>query len=1241
MTVISSLVTTASKVSQNVSTLIQIAAKESVIEKFGIGGCDKCNKKGMVFLPVRYAVGEINDLGDYALPESKVDKFTDIKLNESLSKSGRRTARSAKSCYILRKLRKGYLYIYDDHPGLPAWICYGVNDNGELTGFPAASPKALDEFNPMDNCIKGDGHPARASLVSLRDPHVSRTVHVMFLEVALDEERLDWIASQPEWREANMQAFEVSSPKSSPYYFSRFEIPKFVPEYDDDRNTYEVLKHQMWQGRYADKVASDIARQLRMDTYEVLGQHMDSVQCVNGGSEGFMFAVKDEAGIIEQLDAQRAYPTAVLRKDMLPGDSKDPSQPANKTLNERNYKWYLAVQQFQAIMQSMKIRDEEVDENYIVPGQKQTYKQVLEELEERKKEIPDVIKRYTKMYYNYENLSEEDQQKVIENKREDYYNYLARKKRSYEREWAVCRRADISKRDSAVEEVGDYYNGDDWDCIDSVVGKYVERIKRDTPIFDDDYSLWVIFHLHKVINRYDENSFMHCGHVASIIADVLQHGVLSPASSWMWDILQNFNDEGKILLRGFTFNMPTVFSDIDEYLAPAEGKSKLEELKSIIKGAQKCYGKFKKAYDKAKSDSLKKAIWDKGDLQTYHEAVQKIAQVHANVATTTWINDLAHSLSKEEAFTNRYAVALNGERRLCTLNEIARSVSQVLSEQGPPLVSVEKYTLTLGELSKLADTVQENLVGAPENKARPIAEHFSNLNRVGGNFSNVDVSSNTKLDFFVIGHRDTIQNLNYSYGKRMSATNSVVDFHDKHQQAFVDLFSSKKKCFDTLSGKVGVVIACVKATKDVINNSRDMDLWWKCISSWLSVFQIITDVASWRYTRLARKEIIKEGANIGKKLLDNTKVRTVLEHDGGLLSERAVRRIGRYVVNSEMCILASKGMTHLITMMSVYDAWKGLVQLADMTRRGALRQDKIALASKIIIDLVSSIIIGLCVTSLFIGAFLSLIIFGITSLFIKKRLVPECIQTWLRRSKFGKEQDTVLGKPFRDMNEEQESLRLLLKGIVVTAIVDNGKIERARASAICELPDAKAFNYTQCKTTGANKIISLDISLPYGTHGIINIDFLTNMEGVNIDRGSTVIASKDGTENGTVAIYKLLEEEKYNHVIENDRDVLEAGGKGECNKNLSLSKGGAVVGDKFIFSDGDGVEYILNTKKIGVDSSVVVKKSDDRLCCSLVRNVFIDERVEKEEAELSIKVFIRGQGQVFNEVFRAKLLLPG
>ena len=299
-----------------------------------------------------------------------------------------------------------------------------------------------------------------------------------------------------------------------------------------------------------------------------------------------------------------------------------------------------------------------------------------------------------------------------------------------------------------------------------------------------------------------------------------------------------------------------------------------------------------------------------------------------------------------------------------------------------------------------------------------------------------------------------------------------------------------------------------------------------------------------------------------------------------------------------------------------------------MKRKGALRRDIVALSAKVIIDLVSSIVIGLCVTSFFIGAFLGLLIFGITSLFIKKRLVPECIQGWIRRSKFGKEGETVLGRPFKDMNEEQESLRLLLKGIVVSAIVDDDKLEHARATAMCELDSAKAFEYNKCKVTGVNKKISLDISMPYGMTGLISVDFSTNLDDLDIEKGSVTIGLKDGTESKTVAITDLFTKN------------TELGDKVNFDKNekmASLSSGGEIVGNKLIIRDGDGMGYVSDLDKIEIDSSVSIKKADDRLNISMVKNIFIDEVVNTKKPEVCINIVIRAKGQVFNEVFRSQI----
>lgn len=58
-----------------INEIIEVSIKKSVIEKSGVDGCDRCNKKGLVFLPVRYAVGTVEDLENYSLPSNKVNSY--------------------------------------------------------------------------------------------------------------------------------------------------------------------------------------------------------------------------------------------------------------------------------------------------------------------------------------------------------------------------------------------------------------------------------------------------------------------------------------------------------------------------------------------------------------------------------------------------------------------------------------------------------------------------------------------------------------------------------------------------------------------------------------------------------------------------------------------------------------------------------------------------------------------------------------------------------------------------------------------------------------------------------------------------------------------------------------------------------------------------------------------------------------------------------------------------------------
>lgn len=203
---------------------------------------------------------------------------------------------------------------------------------------------------------------------------------------------------------------------------------------------------------------------------------------------------------------------------------------------------------------------------------------------------------------------------------------------------------------------------------------------------------------------------------------------------------------------------------------------------------------------------------------------------------------------------------------------------------------------------------------------------------------------------------------------------------------------------------------------------------------------------------------------------------------------------------------------------------------------------------------------------------------------------------------------------------------------MVSVIVDDSKIEHARATAGCGLDSAKAFEYNKCKVTGVNKKISLDISMPYGTAGIISVDFSTNMDGRDVEKRSVTIGLKDGTESKAIAITDLfMRNTKSGDKISFDKNE----------KIASLSNGGEVVGNKLIIKDGDGMGYVSDIDDIEVDSSVSIKRADDRLDISMSRYMFIDEFVNEKEPELSIHVVIKAKGQVFNETFRSQISFFG
>ncbi len=121
------------------------------------GQCEFCERKGLPILPVRYAVCQRNDRNRPVpeLPEERIREFTDIGLDKAWDENGQHirtvddevrpwitdSTSSQVNKYILRQLRQGYLYFYDqDNPDGMYWYAYAITSDGKYYQFPVAQP---------------------------------------------------------------------------------------------------------------------------------------------------------------------------------------------------------------------------------------------------------------------------------------------------------------------------------------------------------------------------------------------------------------------------------------------------------------------------------------------------------------------------------------------------------------------------------------------------------------------------------------------------------------------------------------------------------------------------------------------------------------------------------------------------------------------------------------------------------------------------------------------------------------------------------------------------------------------------------------------------------------------------------------------------------------------------------------------------------------------------------------------
>ena len=167
--------------------------------KKAISGCDNCNKIGNVaVLPVRYSIAHKKSIRGLNTIDEKLKEIIDVNV-----------PCKENSAYIVRKLRKGFLYVYDDFGAQASWLCYKVSERGELEEFPVRKKVSILDIKNL-SCTQ-NGHSSRSSLVSLKNALASRRVYFLFMEVPIRYKRLKEIAADKLWRDRNMQYFDMGN----------------------------------------------------------------------------------------------------------------------------------------------------------------------------------------------------------------------------------------------------------------------------------------------------------------------------------------------------------------------------------------------------------------------------------------------------------------------------------------------------------------------------------------------------------------------------------------------------------------------------------------------------------------------------------------------------------------------------------------------------------------------------------------------------------------------------------------------------------------------------------------------------------------------------------------------------------------------------------------------------------------------------------------------------------------------
>lgn len=279
--------------------------------------CEFCHAEGVPILPVRYAVHmptENNQQG-IAIPSITPSKDYPVLKTQQ---------------YILRLLRKGYLYLFDQtHQRLAAWY---VTNDAKFMAFPLNATDAngvpdiirkntrKDEQEKPFKCKNTQNH-IPASMIHW--PATGQVVvWILYSEIPIPSAALQQQVHDTHWRETQMQCLKLNAPNASDIFPSS-QIPMLLAENNDNRlSTYTPHKY------YADAA---LGNSIGITFANYMANHQKKT-----GEAGVMIALKDDLGMFETLNYNRQLPEDRFNKEVGHApDKKDEYQCTSSELETR------------------------------------------------------------------------------------------------------------------------------------------------------------------------------------------------------------------------------------------------------------------------------------------------------------------------------------------------------------------------------------------------------------------------------------------------------------------------------------------------------------------------------------------------------------------------------------------------------------------------------------------------------------------------------------------------------------------------------------------------------------------------------------------------------------------------------------------------------------------------------------------------------------------------------------------